>query len=107
MLLTDVDNHSCIRLCCDSLATVQTLTTGRARDPVLAAIARAVWFIQATRDIHLIVVHISGKDMTIPDSLSRAHLSIAHRQFADNIIHDLNITRVHPPKHVLNFSNYM
>lgn len=51
VLLNDSDNHLSVRLCCDSLVTVLTLTTGWARDPALSAIARAVWFIQAQRHI--------------------------------------------------------
>lgn len=107
ILLDDSDNHTTVKLCCDSLSTVYTLTTGRARDPVLAAIARAVWMIQAKRDICLLVVHVPGKDMSIPDALSRAHLSQAARTSADVIIDNLAITRVFPPVYITDFSAYL
>lgn len=107
MLLTDADNHSTIQLCCDNMATVQIFSTGRARDPVMAAIARAVWYITATRDIHLVATHVPGNEMFIPDALSRAHTSISHRNAADEIIQKYSLTRIVPPVHVLNFRNYL
>lgn len=107
LFLTDADNHTTVQLYCDNSATVQILTTGRARDPVMAAIARAVWYIIASRDIYLIATHVPGQDMFIPDALSRAHTSAAYRLAADRIIEDLSLVRIVPSLHVLNFRNYL
>lgn len=106
-LLSDADNGSTIRLCCDNLSTVFCLTTGKARDPVLAAIARAVWYIQAHRNIDLIVDHIPGSQMDIADSLSRAHLSESHSQTATKYIQSLQLRRLNAPLYLLDYKPYL
>lgn len=103
-MLTIVPLFACAVI---NLSTVQILTTGRARDPVTAAIARAVWYIIATRDIYLVATHVLGQDMTIPDALSRAHTSEAYRLAADMIIREHSLSRIVPSVHVLNFQNYL
>lgn len=105
--LSDSDNGSTVRLCCDNLSTVFCLTTGKARDPVLAAIARAAWYIQAKRNIDLIVDHIPGSDMQIADALSRAHLSPHHKDTAQTYIDFHHLTKVHAPTFMLDYKPYL
>ena len=61
------------RICihCDNMAVVEVLSSGRARDPTLALIARNIWIICAIFHIHIVVVHIPGKSNILADLLSR------------------------------------
>ena len=56
---------------CNNLPAVEVLTTGRARDQILATSARNVWFLTAIYNIHLCVQHIGGKDNNVVNLLSR------------------------------------
>ena len=49
-----------IEIKCDNLAVVQVLRAGKARDQLLASIARNIWLITAIFNITLIVNHIPG-----------------------------------------------
>lgn len=107
VLLHDDDNHKKVRLCCDNLSAVYTLTSGRAKDPILSAIARAAWYIQAARDIDLEVVNVPGSNMGIADALSRAHVSSDARAHADTFINKHKLKKVCPHPMVLNFKSYL
>ena len=50
---------------------MEILTTGKARDSILAACARNVWLLTAVYNIHLTVQHIQGRSNHIADLLSR------------------------------------
>ena len=52
---------------------VEVINTGKARDQMLAACARNIWLLSALYNIRLIVSHITGKNNTIADLLSRWH----------------------------------
>ena len=60
-----------ININCDNLPVVQVLTTGRARDDILAACARNIWLLRSMNNIQLHVTHIQGSKYTIADLLSR------------------------------------
>ena len=60
-----------IEIKCDNLAVVQVLQEGRARDPLLATIARNIWMLTSVFNIQLSVSHIAGKNNAIADLLSR------------------------------------
>ena len=47
-----------IEIKCDNLAVVEVLRSGKARDQLLASIARNVWLITAMYNVTLIVKHI-------------------------------------------------
>lgn len=106
-LLHDGDNHSTIELRCDSEATINALAFGRARNKVLNAVARAVWYIQAQRDINIVYTHVPGESMALPDAFSRAHLSKEFRRKADAFIHKLSLKRVTPKRYAPNYKNFM
>ena len=55
----------------DNQAVVCVLTTGKTRDPILAAIARNILMEISQFDINLKTVHIKGKCNQVADSLSR------------------------------------
>ena len=56
---------------CDNAAVVSVLTTGKAKDPFLAAVARNIWMELAKKDIQAIYKHIPGKVNQVADLLSR------------------------------------
>ena len=60
-----------IRIHCDNMAVVEILSSGRARDPTLALIARNIWFICLIFHIQIVVVHIPGTSNALADILSR------------------------------------
>ena len=59
-----------IEIKCDNLAVVQVLQEGRARDSLLATIARNIWMLNSVFNIQLSVSHIAGKNNAIADLLS-------------------------------------
>ena len=58
----------------DNMAVVQVLTTGKARDQVLATCARNIWLIAALNNIQFQFSHIPGKNNVLADLLSRWNL---------------------------------
>ena len=56
---------------CDNEAVVKVLQSGRARDPLLGAFARNIWYISALADIDVQYVHVMGKANRVADLLSR------------------------------------
>ena len=57
------------------MAVVEVLRNGRARDNILALMARNIWLICAMFNIHIIVLHIPGKNNVLADLLSRWQFS--------------------------------
>ena len=60
-----------IEIKCDNLAVVQVLHDGKAKDPLLATIARNIWMLTSLFNIQFSVSHIAGQDNAIADLLSR------------------------------------
>ena len=61
----------CVRLFCDNQAVIEVLSSGRARDQILAMCARNIWLLTATYNIALLVSHIQGTKNNVADLLSR------------------------------------
>ena len=61
---------------CDTMAVVEVLTCGRARDSIMATCARNVWLLAAMFNVNIIVSHIRGLDNSIADLLSRWYLTV-------------------------------
>lgn len=106
-LLHDGDNHSTVELRCDSESTINALAFGRARNKVLNAVARAVWYIKTRRDIHIVYTHVPGDRMTLPDALSRAHMSREFRNKANMFINQFSLNKVVPRHYASNYKNFM
>ena len=83
-----------VEIMCDNRPSVDAFTSGRARDPVLAACARALWFVAAKADAELVFTHVPGEGMALPDALSRASLDSTFRARADAFIADLGLVPV-------------
>ena len=60
-----------IQIFSDNMAVVQVLTTGKARDQVLATCARNIWLIAALNNIQFQFAHVPGKNNVLADLLSR------------------------------------
>ena len=60
-----------LRIYCDNLASVEVLTSGKARDQIMATCARNIWLLCSLFNVHSSVHHISGKDDDVADLLSR------------------------------------
>ena len=52
---------------CDNEAVVQVLTSGKTRDPFVAACARNIWLECGIRDVELMYVHIRRRDNKTAD----------------------------------------
>ena len=63
-----------VRILCDNAAAVMVCKTGRTRDEILGSCYRNLWLICARFHIDLEVIHFSGKNNTIADTLSRLSL---------------------------------
>lgn len=106
-LVSAHDRNSVIELCCDNSATISALAFGRARDPVLLAICRAVWYLAVKMDIQLVYAHVPGVRMQVADALSRAHLTPADRKRADSYINQYSLCPVTPHRYATNYKNFM
>jgi hypothetical protein len=60
-----------VRIWCDSQVAVAILHSGRGMDPILHAIARNIWLLQAALDCDLDFAHIPGRLNRVADLLSR------------------------------------
>ena len=78
------------------MATVQALTSGRARNHVLAECARACWMIQAIHSVKLVFRHLPGIRNPVADALSRAHMNRHYFDLAMKYVTDNGLTLVYP-----------
>ena len=75
-----------IQIMCDNMAMVEVLSSGRARDSIMATCARNVWLLAAMFNVNIIVSHIRGWDNSIADLLSRWHLTVHNIQELHNLV---------------------
>lgn len=85
-----------VQLSCDNMASVQILQTGRGKNSIMLQVARYVWMLQARYGFSITFEHIRGKDNTLADALSRAHVSPSMSRCAQDSLIDANITRINP-----------
>ena len=64
-----------IKVHCDNMAVVEVLCNGRARDNTLTLLTRNIWLICAMFNIHIVVLHIPGRNNVLADLLSRWQFS--------------------------------
>lgn len=106
-LISSRDRHTTIELNSDNRASIDAMAFGRAKDPVLAAICRAIWYLAARMDIKMVYTHTPGEQMSIPDALSRAHLNASEENRAQQIIAHYNLKTVVPQKFATNYKNFL
>ena len=73
----------------DNIAAMFALSSGRTRDPILAACAREIWLISAVRDIDILILHAPAETLVLADALSRRSLNL---QF-DDLARSMVVTR--------------
>ena len=83
-----------IEVHCDNSGAVSVYHTGKGRDPVILACARAIWAWAARCDCSLVFKLIPGELMVVADALSRAPLSARDLQKADEIKASLSLTNI-------------
>lgn len=66
----------------DNISSSFALTTGKTRDPILAACARELWLEAAIRDVEIKIVHKPGHMIPLADALSRASVDPDKNSFA-------------------------
>lgn len=93
-----------VKIIGDNAGAISALANGRAKDPVLASVSRALWFHCAARDIKIEFVHQPGVSLFGADALSRAVLGETERGVADRFIisKELSPVKVYPA-----YTNYV
>lgn len=93
-----------IEIHCDNLAAINVFQNSRGRDKVLNAIARALWYFAAKKNIELKFTHIPGAQMVVADALSRAAINKDGRRQAQQIITNnrLKLLKIYPRYHDFN-----
>ena len=72
------------------------LSTGRTRDPILAACAREVWLISAVKQVDILIHHAPGETLVLADALSRASFDPRLRDVARSLVSKSKLCRVNP-----------
>ena len=96
-----------VQVFCDNQPSVDALTSGRAKDNVLAACARALWLHAAQTDTDIEFTHAPGEGMALPDALSRASLADNSRKEADRLIKNLSLVKVHVDNKAYSYSSFI
>ena len=93
-----------IEIKCDNLAVVQVLQEGKARDPLLATIARNIWMLTSIFNIHLSVSHIAGTNNAVADLLSRWWVTENRDKKLSTLLHSWKWIPTHMDLLKLNYS---
>ena len=106
-LVGDQHKGGTIEVHCDNRAAMDALTSGRARDVVLAACARAMWFHVARTQTDITFTHVPGEAMTLPDALSRATTDPRADRLARAFIRDMPLDEIEVKQLVFEYSEFM
>ena len=100
------DKHAggTIQVHCDNQSSVDALTSGRARNHVLAACARAMWYHAACTDKDLAFTHVPGEEMALPDALSRAQSDPKHDDRTRAFIRQIPLRVIRVDESAFNYS---
>ena len=91
----------------DNSASISAYSSGRARDPVLAACCRGMWFHAAKTQTNFIFTHMPGEAMALPDALSRAHQDPKHQALAATMERRAGISRVRADPAAFSYASFM
>ena len=80
----------------DNIASAYSMTSGKARDPVIAACARELWLVAATHQLIITVEHVPGESLVLADALSRRYKSPDFDRYVMKTVTDLNLPPVQP-----------
>ena len=91
-----------IQIFCDNMAVVQVLTTGKARDEMLATCTRNVWLIAVMFNIDFQLSHLPGKTNILADLLSRWQVTSNPIEKLNDILQDYTWIPTHLTLTLLN-----
>ena len=80
----------------DNIASAFSLTSGRPKDPILAACARELWLVAALQQLTITIVHVPGESLVLADALSRRHKAPDFQQFVLKTVKELKLKPVTP-----------
>ena len=80
----------------DNMGSVFALSTGKTRDPVLAACARELWLFSALRNIDILITHVPGEQLHLADALSRMSFDRSLHTRAVSLVTTLKLSRAKP-----------
>ena len=89
---------------CENKCAVNALTSGRVKDQVLAACARAMWAHAAKTDTDIRLSHTPGEGMALPDALSRASTDQRYEILARPFIADIPLKVKGVSQTIFNYS---
>lgn len=74
---------------------------------MLAACARAAWYLAAALDVRCVFQHIPGIEMVVADALSRRHINISFDNVVKQFLQDNPVVMIKPNVELLDFSKFM
>ena len=89
-------NNARIMVKTDNTGAKCALSTGRTRDRILAACAREVWLISATKQVDIMIHHAPGETLVLADALSRASFDPRLRKTARSLVLKSKLSRAKP-----------
>ena len=92
---------------CDNSAAVSIYHTGKGRDTVILACARAIWAHAARCDCSLAFKHVPGELMGIADTLSRAPLSYEHDRKAKAMCSEMGLIPFDISANAFDYSSFL
>ena len=106
-LLGEADKGTTVEIRCDNEATIYTYRYGRAKDSVMTACARAMWYLGASLNINFCFVHVPGVNMNVADALSRVFEGGIYVQRVNNFINILGLSGITPDGRNLDYSSFL
>ena len=76
----------------DNIAAMYALSTGRTRDPILAACAREIWLIAAVRQLDILIEHFPGDTLVLADALSRSGTNPSMSRLAKALVVEMRLS---------------
>ena len=95
-LIPDSLSHARILVKTDNTGAQCALSTGRTRDPILAACAREVWLLSAVKQVDILIHHAPGDTLVLADALSRASFNPGLKSLAGSLVLKYELSRVTP-----------
>ena len=88
--------HARILIKTDNTGAKHALSTGRTRDPILAACAREVWLFSAVKQVDILIHHAPGETLVLADALSRASFDPRLSKVARSLVLKNKLSRAKP-----------
>ena len=95
-----------VEVYCDNESSMCSYSSGRARDHVLAACCRAMWYHAASTQTNLVFAHVPGEDMILPDTLSRSSQDPKLKARAASLVRKLRINEINVSQEAFSYSAF-